>query len=913
MTQRSLRSTALLALFVCGGVAIWYFGWLRRTLDVEQLVPVVRESRLPLLFELERASQGYGFPEHLDFLAVNTDKDRNLDDASLPFWMPTAGEVTFRDLAVHADAAVEFGYSIEGVAVEQGANRRVVFSVRARDARGSDHPLFEDALTTGPVGSAQQRKWARAVLPGELVGERVSLVFATAAPDGLPSLAALPAFLSPVLASAGVKVRLESLRQDVVVLLHDLVAEHPRAVEADEEFTRIVVPTLSERPVAEWQVFAVRWDGDPANAVPSPIPFEASGASPSFVADDRSGARLGGAMPALFFDRDGVIARYPIDVPSDGAALQFYIGVDARSAGVGAARFRIHAGERELYEELLDPAAVPAHRGFHRRALDLAPYRGQRIVLTFAGETLPRSPETLDGQDEKPLPPFGARYRLEVRGVRAAFGRPRVVQLRSVPRRLAAIDRPSVVFVNIETLRADAVSCYASGGAATPELDRLAADGTRVEECITVAPWTAPSVASVFTGLYPQSHGVTAHARSFLVDGLETLAERAQAAGVTTVAVSTNDAWVSERKNFDQGFESFLLAPYANARQVVATFADWLADHRDLQFFAYLHLFDPHHPYNAPGADLLRYVPERLRGMDPAAALARVQEAVGAAINGAAPAPAPESDDVQLLRGLYLGEVHYLDRQLGRLREALVAAGLERRVVIVVCSDHGEEFCEHGLIGHGSHCYVESVKVPLVFWGPGGSVPRGKVLDGPVENASLYATILELLRAPYDREAVRPAIRLDGERAGGAAYSSTDQGVRRVAPPDLFLRSWHSLRTRTSSLVFSRSGVNPDEVATFRLFDRASDPLERVDRSATDAAGLARMQDALRRAYGDAIARRLGLDFAAIAPSAAAAMQQLGYVAATLRESEDDDLFAPPPASAPAAEPEEDEDDDGDG
>ncbi|MFG0320152.1 MAG: sulfatase, partial [Planctomycetota bacterium JB042] len=761
--------------------------------EIAGLVPVVRESRVPLVLRLDEAEQAQGFPDGTDWRAPFTDPFRNVDADGIPFLMPPTGALVFRDLPAHEDARLTFEVGFDGVSAPEFEGVAVDFVVLgAAGGGGEPRELYRERLA---ATAAPTRVRGEARLPAEWRGGLVDLRLETACERVLPDASVLPVFASPVLRSNGTKVRMENATLRTVRLVADLVARYDDArerLEDADDWEWVAFTTTRE------QCFAVRIDegGDER----PPIPISASGRTPAFETDARMRAARGGVLPALYFQADHEIARYPIDDVPPAARLDFSIGVDHRCVGVGTATFRVTADGETVFEERLDPGTRPEHRGWLPRSVDLSPFAGRSIELSFQGEVAVRGPRTVELTE---TPPLGAPipYRLEVRRVMGGFGRPRIVEDVVVSRRLAEKERrPSVVFVNVETFRADEPSCYGGLDGLTPALDRLAAEGTRVEECVTAAPWTSPSVASFFTGLHPWSHGVTSYAQSRLSDSVVTLAERAAAAGVTTFGVSTNDL-ISVDKGFDQGFEAWLDAPWANARQVVATFEDWLADHRDFQFLAYLHLFEPHHPLNAPGADLDRYVPDDLKHLDPEEELARIQ---GALLAGEA--VSPDDPGVRLLRGLYRGEVRYLDRQLERLVRTLEAAGLRERVVVVVTGDHGEEFCEHGLIGHGSHLYGESVLVPLVFWGP-GIVPRGNLLAGPVENVQLHATVLDLLGLDVPREEVGAPLLLDRDGGGGRAYTSTEQGIREIdlsgERPAIFTKTIHGLRTRRASLVHS--------------------------------------------------------------------------------------------------------------
>lgn len=847
-----------------------------RRIDVEPLIPVVTDSSIPLVLRLESAIQGAGFPPHQRHLYPFTFDDQNLDDPGIPIPMPVRGSMVFESLPVGRDARLRFGYGIERIENGQGVDCEFRVAVR-RHGDAAETPIFAARLQVGAPGSAPQRQAAVAPLPAEFVGALVDLVFSTDCAidaDGAPFV---PSFTSPVLESQGRTITTERQSRRFGEVIDDLLARYAAAIEADDQEIA-VGHTLTEQTC-----FAIRKPGQGDAAL---IAAESTAVDPAFLTGvPGSYLRHGGPWPAVVFCFEGTLVRYPVDVPAAGARLEFAIGVDHRSAGVGAASFAIDIDGERVFDETLDPPRRVEQRGFHPRSIDLAAYAGRHIEIALLGEVHNGAPQQIVIEE---APPIGLPVQVpfEIRRVRAGFARPRIVADREVRPRLAARDRRSVILINVETLRADALGCYGGSREVSPAIDRLAADGLRVEECISCAPWTAPSVASTLTGLYPWTHGVTSYSRSFLADSVETLAERVRAAGAATLGIVSNDL-VSATHNFDQGFDEFLFARSANARQLLTTFQDWLPDHQTTQFFAYLHLFEPHDPCNAPGDDFDRFVPEPLRGADHDAALQRI---LAALVSGQ---PPPTDDpDVTLLRGRYLGEIRYLDRQIERLREYLDRSGLAERVLLVVTSDHGEEFLEHGLIGHGSHLYRESVRVPMILYGP-GLVPRGGVQAGPLESRLLFGTVLDAMG--IERRPDEEAIDLLAGNSGGRAYSCTEQGIREVIPPDLLVKTIHSVRTRDTSFLYSPKGhrASPDGQADrswpaeHRLFDLAADPDEQVELHAAQPLRLAEMKRLMKAAYERARQAAHGLAEQTIDAVTRQRIAELGYSEGSRTNSEE--------------------------
>lgn len=866
-----------------------------RRLDVESYLSVQTERSIPLLLHLDEAVQASGFPRGQRFMMPLVFKDpatklhENIDDPGIAIPTTLNGEVVFPHVPVHAGASLKVGFGVE--LVTSGGDVPITFSVsvrRARDGVGGsttaskEELLLSEELRAPAPGAPPLRVWSAAKIPAGYHGTSCDLVFRTRSTNDLPDGALYPAILSPVVESDGVSQRLESLTTTHEVVVDDLLARYDAAIDQDTEpITMMVAPTPDT-------CFAVREFEDGREEL---VAIEPTVIDPAFQVDASAFAERGGAWPAIAFGWDGPIVRYSVMVPSEGdPRLRFAIGIDERALGVGAATFGVLVDGASVFTEELDPVQNEAAKGWHERTVDLKPFAGRKVIVEFHGTTGSSSPRALDDRlPADPADPLGTPYKLHVKRVRAGFARPRIVVDQTVRSRHSKRgERRSVIVVNVETLRADALGCYGGVDGISPAIDRLALDGTRVEQCISSSSWTAPSVASLFTGLYPQAHGVRSYSQSYLADAVWTLAEAARDDGVRTAAFVTN-SFLSPRRNFDQGFDDYLCCPEANARQIVATFTDWLQNHRELQFFAYLHLFEPHDRCDAPGDDRERYVPERLRGQNDREVLGRV---IAGMLSGRP--PEPDDDDVQFLRGRYFGEIRYLDRQIERLRSAVEAAGLKDRVVIILTSDHGEEFGEHGLVGHGCQLYGETVQVPLIFFGDG--VPAGRILKGPVENRRIFGAVLDFLGAPRDPEQ-HDGFDLSASNVGGRAYSVTEQGILRMPPPELLSRSIHLLRNNKSALHYSprgritpEAGGGPEEFPSqIELYRLDLDPEERQNRAADGGELLAGLKADMRKAHRNATTGSwAGLPRAA-RDALKAELAALGYLGGTA--TDEDELF----------------------
>lgn len=275
---------------------------------------------------------------------------------------------------------------------------------------------------------------------------------------------------------------------------------------------------------------------------------------------------------------------------------------------------------------------------------------------------------------------------------------------------------PNLVLVTVDTLRADRLAAYGYSAIATPATDRLAAEGVLLEDAVVQAPQTAPSHASIFTGRLPFEHGVRDNYSPRLAPEIPTLASVLAAHGYDTGAF-IGAVPVSARTGLNRGFrvyddpfseggESPLLESERRAAAVVDSALAWLRRPRSVPFFAWVHLYDPHEPYDPPAPFDARY-PGRA----------------------------------------YDGEVAYADAQIGRLLETLDESGLRSSTLVVVTSDHGEGLGEHGEEEHLLFVYDSTLRVPLLLSWP-GVLPVGRRVSGQFRSVDLLPTLLELIGLP---------------------------------------------------------------------------------------------------------------------------------------------------------------------
>ncbi|MEM9861061.1 MAG: sulfatase [Myxococcota bacterium] len=421
------------------------------------------------------------------------------------------------------------------------------------------------------------------------------------------------------------------------------------------------------------------------------------------IAIDRARAVAGGLLMLRARRRgrhEGASASLAIDTitlapegtgPADGWGWQ-----QERLIGAGE-RLEIAAGYDALVlADGLDPAQLSGPA-----TLELAAYEGRvaRVQL-FAAEG---ADEERNASEEA-----GAADELDPHAMRIS----RVPAERYEPRAPR-----NVLMILIDTLRADKLRPYApESRVTTPALMRFVEGATVFERGHSQENWTKPSVATLLTGLMPWQHRATQHA-STLPRSLDLLPERLKNAGFTTASFICN-GFVSDRFGFDQGWDRYRNYIREGRRTrsefVAADVLEWL-DERDEEkpFFLYVHTIDPHVPYRPPRDVLAAYGDPDYRGPVNFSRDATLLEHIKL---GQLRLNARDRDH---LEALYDGEISYHDQHFGAILDGLEARGLDDETLVVITSDHGEEFWDHGSVGHGHSVYEELLHVPFFVRMPG--------------------------------------------------------------------------------------------------------------------------------------------------------------------------------------------------
>jgi arylsulfatase A-like enzyme len=387
----------------------------------------------------------------------------------------------------------------------------------------------------------------------------------------------------------------------------------------------------------------------------------------------------------------------------------------------------------------------------------------------------------------------------------------------------------SVVLIVLDAAGAKHFGAYGNRMLTTPNVDALAHQGgTLFERAYAQSAWTLPSTASFLTGRYPRRR-----TQPRTVVAGETLATSLRAAGFRTAAFSENP-YVTAPFGFDRGFDEFHeYFPKAlldqnprdyrtdSARPTTDAIA-WLAAHADDRAFLYLHLLAPHSPYAPPPPFRGRFVAPDARLDGATETLLRVNE-------GTLAASAP---DVEQLRLRYLENLAYADHQVGRILDTLRRAGRLDRTIVIVTSDHGEAFREHGVLLHTTTLYEEMIHVPLVIRLPRrfGQMPA-RVPD-IVELRDLVPTICHALQTP----------------CGIGTARSLIHDLRADTPRPRVARAWTSDGVIALGAIVTpeRKLVRDRTTRRLELFDLARDAGERHDLAGIEVARARRLARRLR-------------------------------------------------------------------
>lgn len=302
----------------------------------------------------------------------------------------------------------------------------------------------------------------------------------------------------------------------------------------------------------------------------------------------------------------------------------------------------------------------------------------------------------------------------------------------------------NIVLITIDTLRADHLSCYGYERETSPHMDKIAEEGILFKNVIAPSSWTAPSMVSLFTSTYPVNHGVVyglqwkrknKYIQDAFSEKLTTLPEILKTHGYTTFGVSSNHNLTADL-GFARGFHYFEYAGNANpadcVNKIVSSWEDKIKGVK--KFFLWVHYMDPHHPYHDRFPWIAQYSsPSLTRTLN-------FTDTSSRELNRLIPTFKENPQHLSNLIALYDSEINYVDSHVGELIQKFE---LKKNTLLIIASDHGEEFLEHGSIGHAHNLHRETIQVPLIIKLPYSS--EKKMVNKPINLIDVVPTMLDIL------------------------------------------------------------------------------------------------------------------------------------------------------------------------
>jgi arylsulfatase A-like enzyme len=575
--------------------------------------------------------------------------------------------------------------------------------------------------------------------------------------------------------------------------------------------------------------------------------------------------------------RESIAARAPetatftVKVP-DHAWLDLAVGTIEDDP----VTFRVNASTGGNGSDLLLERTITTPHRWEPTPIDLSKYAGQTLTLACALSS-------------------------PVAGTLGFWGAP-VVRTRSAaaPRASGGVSaapasRPrGVILIQADTLRRDHLDAYGYSRETAPTIKKLAGEGTLFKNYTTQATWTKVSTPTLMTSLYPSSHGV-ADFFDHLPASANTLADSFRGAGYATVSFSSV-LFTGQFTNLHKGFEELhedgsVAVPGSSktSREFVDRLAAWLETHRDGPFFAFLHVFDPHDPYepsapyNTMWADAAKKEEHEKQAKD-------VKKFIKDPLNRQFGMPSREELQkagfdpdayVGYDQGWYDGSIRAMDVEIARLTERLRALGLDNDTLLVFLSDHGEEFLDHGRMFHGQTVYGELTQTPLVMRWPAG-LPKGRAVDDVVQTIDVFPTVLELTGiappAGIQGQSLVPLLTGQGQWKKRPAVSEKQKTASAGAPPPLDTESFAIV---DGDWKLIHNTARHEGAPEFELYDFIKDPLNKTDVASQHADVVARLSKQLEGWHQMTKAARLKPDSEttkSLSPEQLQRLRSLGYV-----------------------------------
>ncbi|MEQ8766969.1 MAG: sulfatase [Planctomycetota bacterium] len=516
----------------------------------------------------------------------------------------------------------------------------------------------------------------------------------------------------------------------------------------------------------------------------------------------------------------------------------FAIGVKLDPQGLLRYRITMTAGGREtlVAQRELDAAELERWE-FGFRTLR------EKLPLPVLAESATLSVEVTGGATNERLLTGVSRFRVleETRAERRVPG-----------------DKPNVLVLLVDTLRADHLGAYGYDRDTSPNFDRLAERGILFRNAVAQSSWTLPSTVSLLTGLYPQTHGSLEGATIRLRDDVPTLPGLLLEKRIATGGFAANFI-ISEKNGFARGFQKLDELFLQPAAALNASLLDWIDRQGGRPFFGYVHYFDPHTPYAPPAPFDRQFAtgsPDIERERSVAIRWARLEEEnpfyllfdwkVVPEVEGDFKVT-PERELilsewlVQHWIDRYDGEIRYWDAELGRLLDDLEQRQVLDDTWILITSDHGEAFGEHAFFGHGDNLHDELIRVPYLIVPPGDR--KGQIVERPVELVDILPTVLSIYGFPQPQVPLVPSglpgrILAPGDRNDRGAGFAFVRG-RAIESDDVVTLERAALRSA------ERKVMTELDSDSWRFYDLTKDPGEQNALNASELSDASPLRSAL--------------------------------------------------------------------
>jgi len=582
--------------------------------------------------------------------------------------------------------------------------------------------------------------------------------------------------------------------------------------------------------------------------------------------------------------RETLVTRAPEQVSFDlevpeRAWLDLTIGTIAP----GVATFTVALEDAGTEIELASRTLTTAGQ-WQDLPLDLSAWSGRTVTLRLRGEAV--EPGTLM---------YWGGPVVRVRGDQTRVERPSMAR--------AALSNehapPSkIIFILADTLRRDRLPWHGGERDNAPVLSQIAEQGMVFTHNVSQATWTKVSVPSILTSLYPSTHGLV-DVPDRLPSSVTTLAEALRDAGYATYATSSV-AFTGKLTNLHQGVETLSERssigdlPHSSAktsRTYIDRLLPWIDSHAETPFFVFLHVFDPHSPFEpyAPYDTLytdegeIEAHRERVEAVQEHIDDDHMRGDMMATSEQLAAAGVDPEVFVDTEHDWYDASIRGMDAEIGRLIERLEQLGIDDDTLIVFMSDHGEEFLEHGRHFHGNNAYGEMLNVPLMMWWP-GVIPAGRS-DEVVQSIDVLPTVLDLVRvAALDQAQGQSLVPLmaQTEAPSRLGWVSRPAFAERATPEDDSMpaeQQIDSLVIVADGWKLIKNSRRPEGWPEFELYDYENDPMDQVNVAEDHSdvvAGLAAELDAWHQR---ALAARVEeATDAELSPAEEARLRALGYI-----------------------------------